>query len=80
MIMLLSAGDPPCTMGKSSFSWIRAGSDNNLSHSSEGGRNRPEYSQKYLHERTTELACLTRHFVQSVSPSWVSPLCNPSGT
>ncbi|KAH0846621.1 Zn(II)2Cys6 transcription factor [Fonsecaea pedrosoi] len=37
---------------------------------SEGTRSsRPEYSQKYLHERTTELACLTRHFVQSVSPS-----------
>lgn len=37
--------------------------------SSEGGRKRPEYSQKYLHERTTELAALTRHFVQAVSPS-----------
>ncbi|KIW10308.1 hypothetical protein PV08_11270 [Exophiala spinifera] len=37
--------------------------------SSEGGRKRPEYSQKYLHERTTELAALTRHFVQVVSPS-----------
>ncbi|KAK4935134.1 hypothetical protein LTR10_023755 [Elasticomyces elasticus] len=36
---------------------------------SEGGRKRPEYSQKYLHERMTELAGLTRHFVQEVSPS-----------
>ncbi|EXJ62735.1 hypothetical protein A1O7_03173 [Cladophialophora yegresii CBS 114405] len=36
----------------------------------EGNRaSRSEYSQKYLHEKTTELACLTRHFVQSVSPS-----------
>jgi hypothetical protein len=36
----------------------------------EGTRaNRSEYSQKYLYEKTTELACLTRHFVQSVSPS-----------
>ncbi|KAL2407976.1 Transcription activator AMTR1 [Exophiala dermatitidis] len=33
------------------------------------GRTRPEYSQKYLHERATELACLTRHFVQAISPS-----------
>ncbi|KIX10452.1 uncharacterized protein Z518_01535 [Rhinocladiella mackenziei CBS 650.93] len=37
--------------------------------SSEGNRPRPEYSQKYLHERTIELTCLTRHFVQSISPS-----------
>ncbi|EXJ86548.1 hypothetical protein A1O3_03501 [Capronia epimyces CBS 606.96] len=37
--------------------------------SSEGNRTRPEYSQKYLHERATELACLTRHFVQAISPS-----------
>ncbi|RVX68088.1 hypothetical protein B0A52_08227 [Exophiala mesophila] len=35
---------------------------------SEGRRKRTEYSQKYLNERTTELTCLTRHFVQAISP------------
>lgn len=36
--------------------------------SSEGRRKRTEYSQKYLNERATELTCLTRHFVQAISP------------
>lgn len=35
---------------------------------SERRRKRTEYSQKYLNERTTELTCLTRHFVKTISP------------
>jgi len=41
---------------------------NFLSLCSEGRRKRTEYSQKYLNERATELTCLTRHFVQAISP------------